>query len=110
MKQVTLRITPQQLAAYRVAAETQGDSLHGWAIYSFRVALGQARKKHSADLDPEPITEKTCQFALRLSEDLEIDVVDAAEAARVSVTTWCILVLDTVSGASRLVEYLKRCR
>lgn len=109
-KQVTLRVTPEQYEAYQAAAEKLGDSLHGWAINSLRVALRQVRLKHSADLEPEPPTDKIQQLAIRLSEDLEIDVVDAAEASRVSVTTWCILVLDTVSGASRLVEYLKRCR
>ena len=109
-KRVVLRVAPRQYHAYQAAAIREGIPLHRWATNAFQVALGYTRLEHAADLEPAPMSPKSKQFAVRLSEQLEIDITDAAEESCISVTSWCMFVLDTVSGASRLVEYLRRCR
>jgi len=108
-RQITLRVSPQQLEAYEIATASIGVSIKYWAGDTLEAAVGK-RKKRGASSPFEIVDEdvRDQKLAIWLSDQLEPLVDKAAAESRVSTTTWCTLILDAAAGISRLTHYLKR--
>lgn len=108
-RQITLRVSPQQLEAYETAAEHAGLEVGVWSRDILKSSVGKLAKLRAAP--PFPIKNEETRdqkLCLWLSNQIETLVDTAANESRVSTTSWCTLVLDTAAGISRLAHYLKR--
>jgi predicted HicB family RNase H-like nuclease len=108
-RQITIRVSPQQLEAYGLAAQHAGIAINLWARDIVKAAVGKLPKLRAAPAcavkGKEVRDQKLC---LWLPNQLESLVDRAAAESGVSATTWCTLILDVAAGISRLAYYLKR--
>jgi len=119
-KQVTLRVTFRQYAAYKQTADRLKWALHEWALDTLEVGVGfiepndieirAPRLSKAAKKDADFTDKNKKQFNIRMSQELWDHVCIAAKASTVSPTTWCMHMLDAASGASHLGDYLARVR
>jgi predicted HicB family RNase H-like nuclease len=108
-RQITLRVSPQQLAAYEAAAINLGNSIKYWAGDTLQAAVGKRKKRiafQASRIESEAVRDQ--KLAIWLSDQLESLIDEAADKSRISATTLCTLILDTAAGISQLSHYLKR--
>jgi len=108
-RQITLRVSPQQLEAYEIAAERVGLQVKPWADDILRSGVGIRGRLRAAPpftIGKEEVRDQ--KLAIWLHDKLEARVDTAATESRVSATTFCSALLDTAAGISRFSHYLKR--
>jgi hypothetical protein len=106
-RQLVLRVSPQQQAAYMAASIDA--TVKDWIEDTLLAALGKRPRRAILGLfEIEIEDERDIKLGFWLSDALEPLVDEAAFLSRVSPTTWCTLVLDAAAGISQLSTYLKR--